>query len=229
MTTPELKLIGMGLMVMMVTLLSAGIGAMPIPPEAVAGILLESMGLESPWTFTPVEQTVLLVVRLPRLVLAVSVGATLAASGAAMQGLFRNPLADPALIGVSAGAALGAVSTVVLGWQAFGTATLPLAAFIGGLGATVLVWYFAGATGQRETAALLLAGVAVNALAGSVTGLLTHLADDQQLRTLIFWSLGSLSGATWERLLAGLPCLAVTVVLLTGLGLGSERTSAGRS
>ncbi|MDN5863417.1 MAG: iron chelate uptake ABC transporter family permease subunit, partial [Salinisphaera sp.] len=129
------------------------------------------------------------VIRLPRLLLAAAVGASLAVSGAAMQGLFRNPLADPSLIGVSSGAALGAVLVIVLGatlpWLS-GPAALPLAASLGGLLATAVVYRLSRDATRTDVATLLLAGIAINAIAGAATGLLTYLADDQQLRSLTF-------------------------------------------
>src|SRR5699024_5074389 len=140
---------------------------------------------------------------LPRLLLAIAVGAALAVSGAAMQGLFRNPLADPGLIGVSSGAALGAVLVIVLGsympWLG-SIAALPLAASMGGLAATAIVYRLGRGADQTDVATLLLAGIAVNAIAGAGTGLLTYFADDRELRSLTFWLMGSLGGAGWSRL-----------------------------
>ncbi|WP_043766586.1 FecCD family ABC transporter permease [Algiphilus aromaticivorans] len=149
--------------------------------------------------------------RLPRIALGALVGAALAVSGAILQGLFRNPLADPALIGISAGAALGAVTVIVLGERvmaSFGLGVSPLlmpaAAFIGALVATLAVWRIATRGGNTSVAKLLLAGIAINAIASAGTGILTFLADDTQLRTLTFWTMGSLAHAGWAeiRLLA---------------------------
>jgi iron complex transport system permease protein len=165
-----------------------------------------------------------------------------------MQGLFRNPLADPSLIGVSSGAALAAVVTIVLGpvlmggWaDALGPFLLPAAAFAGGVGATVLVYRLGTRNGQTSVATMLLAGIAINALAGAGTGLMTFIADDDQLRDLTFWTLGSLGGATWTQLAVVGPCLLGGMVaapllarplnaLLLGegeafhLGIDTERT-----
>lgn len=152
------------------------------------------------------------VIRLPRMLLALMVGAALAVSGAAMQGLFRNPLADPGLIGVSAGAALGAVSVIVLGSHIplfASPAALPLAASVGGIAATIVVYRLGSSTGHADVATLLLAGIAINAVAGAATGLLTYLADDRQLRSLTFWLMGSLGGATWPQLAAAAPFLVI--------------------
>ncbi len=147
-------------------------------------------------------------IRLPRTLLGLSVGAVLALCGVAMQGLFRNPLADPGLVGVSSGAALGAALVIVgsasLGWglgplwlQPY---LLSLAAFAGGLGVTAVVYRLGRRDGQTSVAAMLLAGVALSALAGALIGLFTYLADDATLRSLTFWNMGSLNGASYTRL-----------------------------
>jgi iron complex transport system permease protein len=167
------------------------------------------------------DAAILGVVRAPRVVLAALVGAGLGAAGAAMQGLFRNPLADPGLIGVSAGAALAAVAAIVLGGTLFGAAAgrlglwlLPLAAFLGGLGATLLMARLGTVAGIASVATLLLAGVAVNALAGAITGLLIFMADDRQVRDITFWTLGSLAGARWVQVPVVLAFVGVPAVLL---------------
>lgn len=147
--------------------------------------------------------------RLPRVLLALVVGAGLAVAGVITQGVFRNPLADPGLIGVSSGAALAAVSVIVLAdswlanWvQLSGTLALPLAAFGGGLLVTWIMYRIGTWQGQTQVTMLLLAGVAINVLTGAATGVLTYLADDQQLRSMTFWSMGSLAYGRWPELLA---------------------------
>lgn len=170
------------------------------------------------------DKVVLLNIRLPRLALGLLVGAALAVAGAVMQGLFRNPLADPGLVGVSAGAGLGAVVAIVLGGAlplALGAWLVPAAAFIGGLCTTILLYMVATRAGRTSIATMLLAGIAIAALAGAVTGVMVYLANDNQLRDLTFWNLGSLAGATWAKVLAAapiiLPALLVTPFLARGL------------
>lgn len=158
---------------------------------------------------------VVLMLRLPRVLMAILVGASLAEGGAVMQGLFRNPLADPGLIGVSAGAALGAVAMIVLGhtlpWLT-GSPGIAAGAFAGGLLATCLVYVL----GRRGTgvATLLLAGVAIGAIAMAGVGWLTFLANETQLRDLTFWSLGSLGGSDWHRLAVVAPLMLVPLLVL---------------
>ncbi|WBM49591.1 FecCD family ABC transporter permease [Pseudomonas putida] len=145
-------------------------------------------------------------IRLPRTLLGLAVGAVLALSGVAMQGLFRNPLADPGLVGVAAGAAMGAAVAIVGGaWfggmpDAFAPYLLSFCAFVGGLGVTALVYRLGRRDGQTNVATMLLAGVAMTALGRAAVGLFSYLADDATLRTLTFWNLGSLNGASYERL-----------------------------
>lgn len=165
--------------------------------------------------------TLVTTIRLPRLLLAILVGAALASSGAAMQGLFRNPLADPGLIGVSSGAALGAVLVIVIGQylpMADNIATLPMAASLGGLIATAIVYRLGRSAGQTDIAMLLLAGIAINAIAGAGTGLLTYLADDQELRNLTFWLMGSLGNANWLQLGVVAPLMLLCTAGLCLLG-----------
>jgi iron complex transport system permease protein len=151
------------------------------------------------------EHLVFINIRLPRLILAVAAGAGLGIAGALMQGLFRNPLADPGLIGVSSGAALAAGITIVLGALYFpelprklGSWTLVLMAFLGGLTVTALIYALAQGSGTTNIALMLLAGIAINSLAGAGLGFLSFLATDEQLRSIQFWLLGSLGGARWS-------------------------------
>jgi len=145
------------------------------------------------------EDSVVWAIRIPRTLLGGIIGCGLAVSGAAMQGVFRNPLADPGLIGVSSGAALGAVASIVLEITWFGIWTLPVFAFGAGLAVTFAVYLLARAEGRTEVVTLLLAGVALNAIAGAAVGLLISVATDQQLRSVTFWTLGSLGGSQWNH------------------------------
>lgn len=164
---------------------------------------------------------VITVIRLPRVLMAAVVGAALALSGAAMQGLFRNPLADPGLIGVSSGAALGAILVIVVGgWLplSMGPMALPVGASLGGLAATAVVYRLGRDGGQTDVATLLLAGIAVNAIAGAGIGLLTYYANDTELRTLTFWLMGSLGGIGWPQFVMAAPFMLVCSAGLCMLG-----------
>ena len=173
-------------------------------------------------------------IRLPRVATGVLVGASLAVSGAVMQGLFRNPLADPGLLGVSAGAGLGAIAAIVLGgllppaiaaWA--GWHLVPLAAFGGGWVAMIVLYAISTRQGRTSIATMLLAGIALAAMVGALSGLIVYHATDDQMRDLTFWGLGSLAGASWAKLSAAAPlillALAVSPFLargLNGLALG---------
>ncbi|WP_445936116.1 FecCD family ABC transporter permease [Pigmentiphaga sp. YJ18] len=182
---------------------AAGRGAYPISASNVLAILLHKAGL-SQGGFEPQQMGVLWTIRLPRVMLGVAVGALLGMAGATLQGLFRNPLADPGLIGVSSGAALAVALTIVFGnlwWpalaQAMGLALLPVAAFAGGVLTTLLVYRIGRTSLGVSVAAMLLAGIAMNAIAMALIGLASYMATDEQLRNLTFWNLGSLAPATW--------------------------------
>ena len=195
-------------------LLSVGLGALRIAPDQVVAIIAHHAGIDLGVSYGLDQDAVLWSIRLPRVVLGILVGGGLAVAGAALQGVFRNPLADPGLIGVSSGASLGAVAAIVLGFAAAGSYTLPLVAFVGGVVATLVVYAVARFDGRTEVVTLLLTGLAVNALCNAAVGYLLFIADDQQLRGVVFWSLGSLGGATWPLVLAALPCIALAVLVL---------------
>jgi iron complex transport system permease protein len=206
------------LLVASAALAGVGIGALAISPAQVAAILLHQVGIALPVDYTPQQEAVLLAIRLPRVLLAALIGAGLAVSGATAQAVFRNPLADPSIIGVSAGAAVGAVAAIVLGLRPLGLFTLPVAAFLGGLLTTLLIYRLARAGGRVEVTTLLLVGLAIEAFLGAATSFLTFLATDPQLRSIVFWRLGGLGAATWPAVLGAGPLLLVGIVALPRLG-----------
>lgn len=230
----RLVLAGLTGLLLMIALASLGTGASGVSLLAVAGDWLlrgEAPGLR--------ERVVLFDIRLPRLVTGMLVGAALAVSGAVMQGLFRNPLADPGIVGVGAGAGLGAVLAIVLGgllpaWAAAmaGMHLVPLAAFLGGWASTLILYRVATRRGRTSVATMLLAGIALGALSGALTGILVYIADDRQLRDLTFWGLGSLAGASWAKLAAAAPVMALAMLAtpflaraLNALALGEAAAS----
>ena len=173
-------------------------------------------------------------IRSPRVLLAAFVGSSLALSGASLQGLFRNPLADPGLIGVSSGAALGAITMIVVGsalevpdW--LDPYLLPLAAVVGGGLVTLFIYLFAQRFGRFSIVTILLLGIAVNALAGVGIGAFQYLSDDAQLRTLTFWMMGSFGRAPWPAVLPAVALMALAGTFLLGQQRALDRLQLGEA
>lgn len=191
---------GMAVLLVLCALLSLSVGGVAITGRQWLSIL---QGDPSAQGLT----AVVMQIRLPRVLLAVVVGASLAAAGAAMQAMFRNPLADPGLIGISSGAALGAIVTIVLGSSVltqfvvvFGLYAIPVGAFFGAVTVCATIYRLTSRGGQFSVISLLLAGIAINAIVGAFIGILTLMSNDQQLRDLTFWSMGSLAGNTFTMI-----------------------------
>ncbi|NUO42830.1 MAG: iron ABC transporter permease [Streptomyces sp.] len=184
---------------------AAGVGAYPIPVGDVLGSVAHHLGLGGR-DLDRVAESVLWNVRFPRIVLALLVGASLGCAGALMQGVFGNPLAEPGVIGVSSGAAVGAVAAIAFGVNFLGTWTVSVFAFVAGLGTVLLVYAMSRSGGRTEVVTLILTGIAVNAFAGAVIGLFLFYADTAAVNQITFWQLGSLAQATWPKVLAVLPC-----------------------
>lgn len=177
-------------------LLATGHGAVSIAPRQVVAIILDHLGADTGDAYSQQQDAVRWAIRLPRVVRGCLIDAALGASGAALQGIFRNPLAEPALAGVAGGGSHGAVATIVPGFGFLGRWSLPAAAFAGAFLVTLVVYGIAPSNGRTSVETLILMGVAMNAITGAVTGYLISIADDGQLRDITFWSLGSLGGAT---------------------------------
>ncbi len=219
-------------------LLSVGSGVLPIPALASLKSLLALSGW--PQALDPQHQLVLWHIRWPRALLALLVGAALALCGAAMQGLFRNPLADPSLIGVSSGASLGASIAIVLGatllsgleaamenamggilgviWGGYGDLIgaylVSALACGGGFVATLLVYRLGSTSSGTSVATMLLAGIAIGALAAAVSNIFSFIADDVALRRISLWRMGSLDGANWQRVSIALSVLGLVLLIL---------------
>lgn len=229
------------LLILVLIVVAAGMFAASIMTGAadasLSNVLRWLLGMEGAEQALSVrDRIIILDIRLPRAVLGLMVGASLAVSGAVMQGLFRNPLADPGLVGVSSGASLGAVLLIVLGssffgplFAIFGFYALPVAAFVGGLITTLLLYKIATRSGQTSVATMLLAGIALGALAGAVTGVLIFMADDKQLRDLTFWGLGSLAGANWMKILSAGPIILVSLAVVPFLARGLNALTLGEA
>ena len=211
--------IGVGIM-LLVGLLAAGIGSVAIPPLTVVKILaskVPGVGITPDWPST--FDTILMQLRLPRIILAGIVGASLAMSGATYQGLFRNPLADPYLIGVASGAGLGATIVLVTGVPTYfsGVSVLPLAAFVGAIAAVTAAYIIARQSEGLPLTTLLLAGVAIASLTGAVSALIM-IRSDPDLRPVLSWLLGGFITAQWKHSLVILPYLIPGALLVVAYG-----------
>lgn len=222
------------------SLVSAGNGQVTIHPDQALTILMDEFRISLPFevsievgsgTFdlpaeydSPRQDGTLIGIRLPRIVLGLLIGASLAAAGTLIQGMFRNPLADPGLIGISGGAAFFAAIMIVLGntdtfvgdiavWlEDRNVGVIPVAAFAGGVVTTYAIYRIATINGRTSVATMLLAGIALNALAGAGIGMLIARADDNEIRDITFWNLGSLVGATWDKVEVVLPFILLAML-----------------
>ncbi|TVR18955.1 MAG: iron ABC transporter permease [Anaerolineaceae bacterium] len=222
-------------LLLVVSLLSIGSGQLPIRVDQVVTILADEVGIQPdisfnvgesfsyPAEYSTVQRGTLINIRLPRVVLGLLIGASLAAAGATIQGMFRNPLADPGLIGISAGSAFAAALVIVLGNTAalsplagsldeIGVPLRPIASFIGGVVTTLLIYRLATVNGRTSVPTMLLAGIALNALAGAGVGMLVAFADDSEIRDITFWQLGSLVDGSWERVETVVPFILISLV-----------------
>jgi len=225
---PSLAIVGLLLALAGAALIALTVGAAGIPLARLpAGLGLWTGGSADPLVAR--DHLVLWSIRIPRIAAAAMVGGLLAVSGAIMQGLFRNPLADPALVGVSSGGAFAAAAAIVFTDSHVGESLrfmqnqlLPLAAFGGSLITTIVLYGIASRAGRTSIAIFLLAGLAIAAIANAGIGLLVFIADDRQLRDVTFWLLGSLSGATWSKIATLAPVLAIALVACLSIARGLD-------
>ena len=226
-------LIALVLALPLAILAAASAGSVPLRPAAVMVSLLRGAGLNLREALPPSSETILWVVRLPRVLLAAVVGGGLAVVGATLQSVFRNPLADSGLLGVGAGAALGAVAAVRLGWGASTFLALPLAAFVGAMAAVLVLYALSQALGGGTVHGLLLTGISVSALAAAGTSMLLVAPEEFRVKTVLFWLAGGLDGRGWVHLriagtviLAGCALLFAAARVLDVLSLGDEEAAA---
>jgi len=201
-------------------IVSAGAGQLPIGPAEVVGSLLRAVGIPNAWAPTePLIEQTLWQIRFPRVVMSLLVGALLAVAGAVMQAVFANPLAEPGVVGVSSGAAVGAALAITLGLTMFGGWTTAAFAFVGGLAATLVVYATARANGRTEAVTLILTGIAVNAFTGAALALLMFAGDTASREQIVFWQLGSMNGSRWPEVAT----VAVVGAIAAGITIGLAR------
>ena len=206
----------LGLLLLATALASLSMGPVEISVAHVAAIVFSYVGLDLA-DFGRTDELVIQQIRLPRIIVGGIVGMALGVAGATMQGLFRNPMADPGIIGVSAGGALGAVVTIAAGATSLFFLALPLFAFAGAMAASLLVYGIAAVGGRFSMATLLLAGVAVNAFLGAViSAIILFLPNNASLREILFWLAGGLDSRAWEHVRIAAPFIlcGIGVILL---------------
>ena len=196
-------------------LVALGLGTVFISPSEMLHSFIASTSAE---TLSSQSKSILLDIRLPRILLALLVGAALASTGVVMQGLFRNPLADPSLIGVSGGASVGAslmiVSASAVTASTTGLSLVAMGAFVGGFIATLLVYRVATSNLGTSVTTMLLAGIAIGALAGAFNSLLSYFSDNQMLRQISVWQMGNLSAANWTKVSIMSVVVVIFILLL---------------
>ena len=225
--------LGLFLALPVVLLAAASAGSVPLSPVGVVASMLRAAGVGVGTPLSPSSETILWVVRLPRVLLAAVVGGGLAMVGATLQSVFRNPLADSGLLGVGAGAALGAVAAVRLGWAGSSFLALPIAAFVGAMAAVLALYALSQALGGGTLQGLLLTGIAVSALAAAATSMLLVATEEFRVKTVLFWLAGGLDGRGWVHLrigglliAAGCAMLMAASRVLDVLSLGDEEAAS---
>lgn len=226
---------GLLLLLLLVSLVSVGTGQVAIRPDQIVTIIMDEIHFapdiridwgeifQYPAEYTLIQRGTLLNIRLPRIVLGIIVGSSLAASGAVIQGMFRNPLADPGLIGISAGSAFATALVIVLGslpalkplFDLFSQINIPIrliGSFMGGMLTTLLIYGLATTNGRTSVPTMLLTGIAINALAGAGVGMLVAFADDSEIRDITFWQLGSLVDSTWANVSSVAPWIILALI-----------------
>jgi iron complex transport system permease protein len=213
---PKRKLLIPVLLVMLVAAipLAVSVGTVRVPVDVVWTVILKNWGLLKDVTVESGQESIIYLVRLPRVLTAAFVGAALSVSGAVMQGMFRNPMADPGIIGVSSGASLGAVLAIVLGFSARSMFYMPLFSTVGAIMAVTVIYLLSVRKGKVPVLTLVLSGIAVSTFIGAInSGILTRI-DDYQLKYFVVWTMGSLNGRMWEHVMMIALPLAVCIALL---------------
>jgi iron complex transport system permease protein len=211
-----ISMVGLVVALVVIIMLATSVGSVPVPPGTTFSILADKLPfVDITQTWPDATATIVMDIRLPRIILAGLVGAALAVAGATYQGLFRNPLADPYLIGVAQGASLGAVVGFLMpaAWNLTSMGVIPVFAFLGAIAATIVVYLLSRVGKTLPVTTLILAGVALSALLSSVVSYLVIFSGNK-LHSIIFWMMGSFSGCEWSEVLIALPYIAVGTAVI---------------
>jgi iron complex transport system permease protein len=216
-----------------VIIIAVGIGSVYVSPKTVLKIILLKLKLIKNVSLPDTQVSIIYLVRIPRVLAASLAGAALAAAGTVMQGMFRNPMADPGILGVSSGAGLGAVAAIVLGFSARSIYLLPAFASFGALLAVTIIYLLSLRKGRISTLTLILSGIAVSTFLGAFTQFILMNGNDYEVRTYVFWTMGGLNGMMWDQVrMLALPVTVLLVILmffsrdLNILLLGEEQAQA---
>lgn len=211
---------GIGIIPVLLLLLAAAmiaataIGAVYVPFFETFKIILKNMGLLNGASFAEGQEPIIFLVRLPRVVVAALAGMALASSGAVMQGMFRNPMADPGLLGISSGAGLGAVAAIKLGLTAAGIFFMPAFAFTGAFLAILAIYMLSYRKGKVPVLTLILSGIAISTFLGAITNIILTLSYDYQVKEFLFWSTGGLGNRRWEHVQLVILPVVLSVALM---------------
>jgi len=204
----------MAVMLILTIISATAVGAVSVPFFETAKIILKNFGLVEFKSFTESQESIIFFVRFPRVVIAALVGAALAASGTVMQSIFRNPMADPGVIGVSSGASLGAVTAIALGLTAKSMYFMPAFATAGAFAAAFVIFLLSSRGGKIQVLTLILAGIAVSTFISAVTALILTRISEYQVREYLFWAVGSLSASRWEHVNLVIVPIVICIIVL---------------
>ncbi len=211
---PAFVLTFLGVLLAACLVMAAAIGTIQVPVIHTGGIILKKLGIIN-WQTQAGWESIIFYVRLPRVLLAALAGASLSVSGAVMQGMFRNPMADPGILGVSSGAGLGAVASIALGLAYRSLFMLPLFASAGAIAASLLIFMLAYREGKIPVMNLLLSGLAVSMFLSAITTVILMFISGDHVKQFIFWTVGSFNSSRWESLqLVFVPCIISIAVLM---------------
>jgi iron complex transport system permease protein len=196
-------------------LLAVGVGAVPVSPRALVQLLAQKLGLGGLGVPDARDLTILLMLRLPRVVAAMLVGSSLAACGVVMQGLFRNPMASPEILGLSAGGSLGAVVAITAGLSARSFMAIPAFTIAGAMLSALCIYLLSSSRGTTSLLYIVIAGMAMSSLFSGLTSALLLFSREYQVSQFIFWTMGGLDGRGWEHIRVSAPVLVPGIAALS--------------
>lgn len=209
---PALAFLALGLAAALIVSVAAG--AVPVRVVSVLRVLAHGIGLRSVPLPEPRDVTIVAGLRMPRVLAAALVGASLAVCGVVMQGLFRNPMASPEILGITAGGSLGAVAAITSGLFASSTLVLPAATAVGAFGAAAVIYLLASLRGATSLLFIVIAGMAVSSLANGLVSAMLLFSKQYEVSAYLFWTMGGLEGSSWERIRLAAPALVPGVIVL---------------